>query len=108
MINGSKLTFVRVRVPVCVWCVWCVRSDIDFGGIVGQRSWKAYNKELNGVLNELPQKTDSRTGSRQYDCMSGVCKQMEKIILDFANYSLCFYVVLEITITSKENGKYTS
>ena len=24
--NGSKLTFVRVRVPVCVcgWCVWCV------------------------------------------------------------------------------------
>ena len=24
--NGSKLTFVRVRVPVCVWCVWVARA----------------------------------------------------------------------------------
>ena len=46
--NGSKLTFVRVRV-VCVVCVceeW--QNGTDFGGIARQRSWKAYSEVLNG------------------------------------------------------------
>ena len=79
MTNGSKLTFVRVRVPVYSVCGW--QNGTDFGGIAGQRSWKAYSevlngygtgieRVLNGVLNELPQKTGSRTS---HHAMCGSC-----------------------------------
>ena len=93
-------------VCVCVWCV-CVRSDKigkmapTLEAYLGNGAGKPIVRYLSGYwtgiergIERTTSKTGSRTGSRQYDCMSGVCKQMEKVILDFANHSLCFYAVL--------------